>query len=57
MSQDTKNKKYIDILIFYKTKKDNANDVRILGKKFVKNNIDKAKIIFNGTEHELKNYF
>ena len=45
MSQDNKNKNYIDIPLFYKSKKD--NDVRILGEKFVENNKDKAKIIFN----------
>ena len=55
MLQDNEN--YIDIHILYKPKKDNANDVRILGKKFVENNKDKAKIIFNGTENELKEYF
>ena len=57
MSQNTENKKYIDIPLFYKLKGNNANDVRILGEKFVENNKEKAKIIFNGTEHELKQYF
>ena len=57
MSLDNENKNYIDINILYKTKKDNANEVRILGEKFVENNKDKAKIIFNGKEHELKKYF
>ena len=57
MSQNTENKKYIDISIFYKPKKDKANYVRILGEKFVENNKDKAKIIFNGIEYELKQYF
>ena len=57
MTQDNKNKNYIDISLFYKTKEDNANNVRILGTKFIENNKDKAKIIFNGTEYELKEYF
>ena len=47
----------IDIHIIYKPKKDNKDKTRIFGKKFVKNNKYKAKIIYNGNEYELKEYF
>ena len=47
----------IDIHIIYKPKKDNKYKTRIFGEKFVKNNKDKAKIIFNDNEYELKEYF
>ena len=47
----------IDIRIIYKSKKENKDKIRIFGKNFVKNNKDKAKIIFNGNEYELKEYF
>ena len=47
----------IDIRIIYKPKKDNKYKIRIFGKKFVKNNKDKAKIIYNGNEYELKEFF
>ena len=45
MSQDNENKKYIDIHILYKNKKDYTKYVRILGKKFVENNKNKANYI------------
>ena len=47
----------IDIRIIYKSKKENKDKIRIFGKNFVKNNKDKAKIIFNDNEYELKEFF
>ena len=57
MSQYNEFKKYIDIRIFYKPKNQNSKYIQIFGKKFVKNNKDKAKIIFNDLEYELKSNF
>ena len=57
MSQNIELKSFNDIRIIYKQKKYRKIKVRIFGKKFVKNNKDKAKIIFNGNEYELKEYF
>ena len=48
---------FTDIRIIYKPKKDKKSKVRIFGEKFVKNNKDKAKIIFNGNEYELTEFF
>ena len=57
MSQYNEFKKYIDFRIFYKPKNQNSKYIQIFGKKFVKNNKDKAKIIFNDLEYELKSNF
>ena len=57
MSQDNENEKFIDIRIFYKPKLIDSNNIRIFGEKFVVNNEDKAKIIFNNSEYKLKSYF
>ena len=46
-----------DILIVYKPKKDKKDKTWIFGENFVKNNKDKAKIIFNGNKYELKKFF
>ena len=57
MSQDNENEKFIDIRIYYKPKLIDSNNIRIFGEKFVVNNEDKAKIIFNNSEYKLKSYF
>ena len=57
MSQNMELKSFNDIRIIYKPKKDKKSKVRIFGEKFVKNNKDKAKIIFNGNEYELTEFF
>ena len=53
----TQNKEVIDIGIFYKPKKDRKEKTRLFGEIFIKNNKDKAKIIFNGNEYELTEIF
>ena len=57
MSQNNKVRSFTDIHIIYKPKKDNKDKTRIFGDNFVKNNKDKAKIIFNDNEYELTEYF
>ena len=56
MSQNIELKSFNDIRIIYKPKKDRKEKTRLFGEIFVKNNKDKAKIIFNGNEYELKEY-
>ena len=43
--------------IFYLPKENNEEKVRIFGGKFINNNKDKCKIIFNNKKYELKEYF
>ena len=47
----------IHIEIIYKPKENEKDIIRIFGKKFVKKNKDKCKIIYKGKEYELKEYF
>ena len=57
MFKNQKVKNCTDIRIIYKQKNDNKDKVRLFGEKFVKNNKNKAKIIFNSNEYELKEFF
>ena len=57
MSQKNKVESYTDIHVIYKPKIYKKYKTRIFGKNFVNNNKDKAKIIFNGNEYELTEYF
>ena len=58
MSYANEIKKYTDIRILYKPKSKQKNiNFQIFGNKFVENNKDKAKIIYNGLEYELKSCF
>ena len=57
MSQKNKVESYTDIHIIYKPKIYKKYKTRIFGKNFVNNNKDKAKIIFNGNEYELTEFF
>ena len=43
--------------IYYKSKWDAKDKIRIFGEIFVKNNKDKCKIIYQNEEHELTEYF
>ena len=45
-----------EIEIIYKPKKNNKEKVRIFGKWFIDNNIQKCRIIYNNKEYELKEY-
>ena len=51
MSNANEKKNYQDILVQYK--RNNKNEFRILGEKFVEKNKNNAKIILNGKEYEL----
>jgi len=57
MSQKNSDEKNIGISIIYRPKIKNTKDVRIFGNKFVQNNKDKAKILFNGLEKDLSEFF
>jgi len=50
------NDKNLEIDLNYKPKEDNKNKVRIFGKNFVSNNMQKCKILYNGNEYDLKEY-
>ena len=43
--------------LIYKNDENHINKIRILGNKFIKNNKDKGKIIYNNKEFELKEFF